>query len=102
MKKEIKEYMVIEDSVDYRTIAKKISTKYSQKINHARIRAIYLSGMKELITNCLLDLGIISTANLNDETFEKIMRSPSFHELMADTIEKIKNDNRILNNSTTK
>lgn len=82
--------MVIDDSVDYRTIASKIGTKYKQKINHARIRAIYLSSMKELLGNCLNDLGYSQTSIISEEMFEKIMHSNSFHELMADIVEKIK------------
>lgn len=83
-------YMVIEDSVDYRTIAAELNKKYNLSANHARIRSIYLSGMKKLIGSTMQDIGLSQSSTITDEAFEQVMHSPSFHELMSDLVDYIK------------
>ncbi len=91
----MKRYITIEDSVDYRTIAKNLSAK-GEYINHARVRALYLRGMErimgKLIDNTMLaeeDFFIRDEENnvlFTKEQLESMLRAPELHELIQDAL----------------
>lgn len=76
-----KKYIVLEDGIDFRTIAKKM-TAAGYKMNHATARNLFMEVVEQFIKGITSELKI-NTSKMN---IEEMLKEPMIHEALTDIL----------------
>jgi hypothetical protein len=83
MKPEIKQYITLDDGIDYRSISK-IMSEAGYKMNHATARNVLMAAMNNFVYKISENVGI----TLNQEKIETILKDQDIHDSFVDILYK--------------
>lgn len=79
--KAIKKYITLDESMDFRQIAKVMSDNH-YKMNHATARNQVLSAVEELLSGAVADMGL----TLSNEQIKELAKNQEVHEALQDVL----------------
>lgn len=76
-----KTYVVLEDGIDFRTIAK-VMTKGGYPMNHATARNVWIMAMRNFITELADEVGI----DITEDTIDNMLLDQELHSSLGEVL----------------
>jgi len=83
-------YVTLDDSTDFRKLAKIMSEKYGYKMNHATARNNYMKAVRLFLGGVLTELKLPTNS---DSTLDELLESQEVHDAVYDILFKTYNVN---------